>query len=120
MTNGGVGAVWRNETKLNPKDAWDAYVKYRSINKARRHLINPATDRPYAARTVEVRAYEYALQNQGVVRSDWEAEARRVGVVPDEGAWKTKLVAMAHCLYYYRPKMYDKFIAENNLQAYAR
>lgn len=120
MTNGGVGAIWRDKAKLNPKDAWDAYVKYHSINKARQHLISPATDRPYTARTVEVRAYEYALNNQAEVRTDWEAEARRVGVVPDEEAWKVKLAAWAHCLYYYRPRVYDRFIAENNLKDYVR
>ena len=120
MTNGGVGATWRNKADITPQDAWDAYVKYGTIEKARQHLINPATDRPYAPRTVEIRAYEYALANQELVRPIWEAEAIRVGVIPDEKAWKMRLASMAHCIWYYRPKKYDKFMNENNLWEYVR
>ena len=120
MPNSGVGAIWRGTVRLDGKTAWDAFVKYGSVGLAGRHLINPATDRPYASRTIQVRAYEYAMYHQDEVRSDWEAEARRAGVVPDEAAWKRRLASMAHVVYYYTPGKYDKFIAENGLQEYTR
>jgi len=117
MGNSGVGALWRAST-LDGKEAWDACVKYGSFALAARHLINPATDRPYTPRTVELRAYKYAMYNQDKIRADWESEARRAGVVPDETAWKKRLASMAHVVYYYSPRKYDKFIADNGLQDY--
>ena len=119
MGNSGVGAVFRAST-LDGEKAWQACLKYGSFALAARHLINPATERPYSPRSVELRAYAYAMKNQEKIRPDWEAEARRAGVVPDEAAWKRRLASMAHVVYYYSPRKYDKFIADNGLQDYVR
>lgn len=116
--NSGFGARWRTASALDPKVAWDAYIKYGSFAKARLHLINPATDRPYSSRTVEVGAYKYALAHLDEVKPIWEAEAIRVGVNPTEDAWRERIARMAHCIWYYCPKKYFHFLEANNMTEY--
>lgn len=114
----------KNAGLLNGKECWkDWTVNLGTLSAVQRKLeqegrVNPRTGLPPTASAIQKSAYTWAVANMEEARKDLEWAWSKAGQPMTDEAWKRFITKAASLIYYQRPRKYERFVAQYNLQQF--
>lgn len=112
----------KNKGFLDPKQCWkEWHIHAGSLGAVQDKflkdgLINEKTGNAPTKSGIEKAAFSWALQNQIEARKDLEYAWEKEGFVLADANWKQFLFDAARLVFHQRPRRFQRFIEQNDLQ----